>query len=82
MAHPDDVRRRSGDPGDGVPSDAAAGAGGPGAQLRSTGVRRHLVRCWQLECDIDPLILRVRLLHGCGARRLAISLEQELLPFF
>jgi hypothetical protein len=82
MAHPDDARRRSGDPGESAAGDGAAGDGGPGAELRSAGVRRHLVRCWRLECDIDPLILRVRLLHGRGARRLAISLEQELLPFF
>jgi hypothetical protein len=75
MAHPDDARRRSGDNGE-----SAAGDGAPSEA--ASGVRRHLVRCWRLECDIDPLILRVRLLHGRGARRLAISLEQELLPFF
>lgn len=77
MAHPDDARR----PGD-DPSHPALGDGEQGAQLPSAAIRGHLGRCWRLECDIDPLILRVRLLQGRGARRLAICLEQELLPLF
>jgi hypothetical protein len=42
--------------------------------------RRHLELCWRLDCDIDPLILRARLLHRQHARALALSIEQELLP--
>jgi hypothetical protein len=42
--------------------------------------RRHLERCWQQECDIDPMILRLRLLRHLGSLRQALCLEQELLP--
>ena len=42
--------------------------------------RRLLDRCWQDECDIDPLILRSRLLRRWGRWRQARSLEQEVLP--
>jgi hypothetical protein len=40
----------------------------------------HLVRCWQLECDIDPMILRLRLLRSRGCLPQARCLEQELMP--
>ncbi|CAI8157824.1 MAG: hypothetical protein AB8A46_04185 [Prochlorococcus sp.] len=36
--------------------------------------------CWELDCDIDPLILRARLLHRQGQSLLALAMEQELLP--
>ncbi|CAI8354491.1 MAG: Uncharacterised protein [Cyanobium sp. ARS6] len=44
--------------------------------------RRCLERCWSLECDLDPLILRARLLHGQGLRPQALSVEEELQPIF
>jgi hypothetical protein len=44
--------------------------------------RRHLERCWGEECDIDPMILRLRLLRHRGSLPQARSLEQELLPLF
>jgi hypothetical protein len=42
--------------------------------------RGHLERAWLLECDIDPMILRLRLLRHQGCEPQAESLEQELLP--
>lgn len=42
--------------------------------------RLHLERCWLLYCDIDPMILRLRLLRHLGSLRQALCLEQELLP--
>lgn len=44
--------------------------------------RHHLSRCWALECDIDPMILRARQLRHQGALRQARCVEQELLPLF
>ncbi|OUW30280.1 MAG: hypothetical protein CBD29_00300 [Synechococcus sp. TMED169] len=47
------------------------------------GLRRRLERSWHRECDIDPLILRLRRLRRRrGARALAAaqSVEQEMLP--
>jgi hypothetical protein len=44
--------------------------------------RYHLERCWGEECDIDPMILRLRLLRHLGSLPQARSLEQELLPLF
>jgi hypothetical protein len=44
--------------------------------------RQHLERCWGQECDIDPMILRMRLLRHLGSLPQALSLEQELLPLF
>lgn len=44
--------------------------------------RRHLERCWRRDCDIDPMILRLRLLRHRQQLRQARSLEQELLPLF
>jgi len=44
--------------------------------------RALLERCWQQECDIDPMILRMRLLRHLGSLPQALSLEQELLPLF
>ncbi len=44
--------------------------------------RRCLERCWPLECDLDPLILRARLLHSQGSRPQALAVEEELQPMF
>jgi hypothetical protein len=44
--------------------------------------RAHLERCWREDCDLDPMILRLRLLRRRGADPQARSLEQELLPLF
>jgi hypothetical protein len=44
--------------------------------------RAHLERCWQQECDIDPMILRMRLLRDQGSLPQAACLEQELQPLF
>jgi hypothetical protein len=73
MAHPHDVHLRSeSDPNGEDPS---------GVDL-AAGVRRHLARCWRRDCDIDPLILRVRLLRRRGTTGMASCLEQELWPLF
>jgi hypothetical protein len=42
--------------------------------------RRHLQRCWQCDCDIDPMILRARQLRSQGSLPQAACVEQELLP--
>jgi len=44
--------------------------------------RRFLEQCLQLECDIDPMILRARQLRHQVAWPQATCLEQELLPLF
>ena len=44
--------------------------------------RRLLDRCWNDDFDIDPLILRTRLLRSWGRWRQARCLELELLPLF
>lgn len=45
--------------------------------------QRHLLElCWWHECDLDPMILRARLLRHQGNRLQAASVEQELLPLF
>lgn len=44
--------------------------------------RHHLRRCWRQDCELDPLILRVRLLRLQGCLPQARCLEQELLPLF
>jgi hypothetical protein len=44
--------------------------------------RRCLERCWPLDCDLDPLILRARRLHDQGDRSQAIAVEEELQPIF
>ena len=44
------------------------------------GRRRLLELCWRRECDLDPMILRARLLRHQGNRLQAASVEQELLP--
>lgn len=46
------------------------------------GPRLLLERALALECDIDPMILRARLLRRQGAALQALCLEQELLPLF
>ncbi|MCS5705936.1 MAG: hypothetical protein VKN17_01500 [Cyanobacteriota bacterium] len=50
--------------------------------LPPEGFRRLLELCWQHECDLDPMILRARLLRHQGNRLQAASVEQELLPLF
>ena len=42
--------------------------------------RSRLEHCWSLECDIDPLILRARLLHWRHQMPFAHAVEEELLP--
>ena len=42
--------------------------------------RDQLDVCWKLDCDIDPLILRARVLHRRGDVSCALGLEQEVLP--
>jgi hypothetical protein len=44
--------------------------------------RRCLERCWPLECDLDPMILRARLLNAQGLRDQALAVEEELQPIF
>ena len=43
-------------------------------------LRRQLDRCWAYECDIDPLILRERLLRRQGRWLHARCIEQEVQP--
>ena len=54
----------------------------PESGLPEPLLRAHLEGCFQQECDIDPVILLVRLLRHLGSVRLARCLEQELLPLF
>ena len=42
--------------------------------------RDKLAGCWELDCDIDPLILRARVMHRRGEVNWAVGLEQEVLP--
>ena len=42
--------------------------------------REQLDGCWELDCDIDPLSLRARVLHRRGEVNWALGLEQEVLP--
>ena len=42
--------------------------------------RDQLDGCWGPDCDIDPLILRARVLHRRGEVNWAVGLEQEVLP--
>ena len=44
--------------------------------------RRCLEQCCCLESDIDPLILRARLLHRQGRHQDACAVEEELHPMF
>ena len=46
------------------------------------GQRALLERALALECDIDPLSLRSRLLRQRGALVMSQAVEQELLPLF
>lgn len=48
----------------------------------TAALRAHLERCLQQDCDIDPMILRMRLLRRLGALLQADCLEQELQPLF
>jgi hypothetical protein len=43
---------------------------------------RYLERCLDHDCDIDPMILRLRQLRHQGSHAQARCLEQELLPLF
>lgn len=47
-----------------------------------TELLQKLERCFKQECDIDPLILRLRNLRSHGAWAEVCCLEQELLPLF
>jgi hypothetical protein len=77
MAHPHDVHLRSeSDPNGDDPRDD------PRDGDLAAGIRSHLAHCWRLDCDIDPLILRMRVLRRRGAWGLVVCLEQELLPLF
>ena len=44
--------------------------------------RQQLEHCCPLECDIDPIILRLRWLEHQRDWSLVQALEQELLPLF
>ena len=50
--------------------------------LTAAQQRRHLQRCWDADCDLDPMILRARLLRHRGSLPQASCVEQELLPLF
>ncbi|MFM2121887.1 MAG: hypothetical protein RLZZ589_324 [Cyanobacteriota bacterium] len=45
-------------------------------------LRQRFERAFDLECDLDPMILRARLLRQRGSNPQAHCLEQELLPLF
>ena len=45
-------------------------------------LRPRLERVLELECDLDPMILRARQLRRQGSTPQARCLEQELLPLF
>lgn len=44
--------------------------------------RALLERALAVECDIDPLILRGRLLHQRGDHLSGLAIDRELLPLF
>ncbi len=44
--------------------------------------RERFELAWDKECDIDPIILRTRLLRLQGRWQQARCLDQELLPYF
>jgi len=50
--------------------------------LTPDDLRRRLERALDLDCDLDPMILRARQLRRQGALPQARCLEQELLPLF
>jgi hypothetical protein len=45
-------------------------------------LRQRFERTLDLDCDLDPMILRARLLRQQGSAPQARCLEQELLPLF
>ena len=45
-------------------------------------LRQRFERTLDLECDLDPMILRARQLRRQGSTPQARCLEQELLPLF
>ena len=50
--------------------------------LSSDELRERFERVLDLECDLDPMILRARQLRKQGSMPQARCLEQELLPLF
>jgi len=50
--------------------------------LSSDELRERFERVFDLECDLDPMILRARQLRQQGSMPQARCLEQELLPLF
>jgi hypothetical protein len=54
----------------------------PAFALTPDDLRRRFERSLELECDLDPMILRARMLRQRGALPQARCLEQELLPLF
>ena len=50
--------------------------------LTPNELRQRFERAFDLECDLDPMILRARLLRQRGSNPQARCLEQELLPLF
>ena len=45
-------------------------------------LRQRFERALELECDLDPMILRARQLRQQGSTPQARCLEQELLPLY
>jgi len=50
--------------------------------LTPAELRQRFERAFDLDCDLDPMILRARLLRQRGSNPQARCLEQELLPLF
>ena len=50
--------------------------------LSADELRQRFELALDLECDLDPMILRARLLRQQGSLPQARCLEQELLPLF
>jgi len=50
--------------------------------LTPDDLRRRFERALDRDCDLDPMILRARLLRQQGSLPQARCLEQELLPLF
>jgi hypothetical protein len=50
--------------------------------LTPDDLRLRFERALDLDCDLDPMILRARQLRQQGAMPQAHCLEQELLPLF
>ncbi|UPM50019.1 MULTISPECIES: hypothetical protein [unclassified Synechococcus] len=50
--------------------------------LSTDELRQRFELALSLECDLDPMILRARMLRRQGSSPHARCLEQELLPLF